>query len=43
MKYSHIVKKHMEKLYDGVCTIIEYDKQQGLLNDTVEEIGRAHV
>lgn len=38
MKYSHIVKKHMEKFYNGVCTIIEYDKQQGILNDIVEVI-----
>lgn len=35
MKYSDLVKKHIEKLYDGVCTIMYYEKEQGIINNTI--------
>lgn len=43
MKYSYIVKKHMQMLYDGVCDIIDYKKQQGIINNTIEEIKAENV
>lgn len=36
MKYSSIVKKHMAFLYDGICDIYDYEKQQGTINNTVK-------
>lgn len=36
MKYSDIVKKHMAFLYDGICDIYDYEKQQGVINNTVK-------
>ncbi len=43
MKYSYLVKKHMEKLYDGVCSIVEYEKQQGVINNTTENMKAENV
>jgi len=43
VKYSYLVKKHIEKLYDGVCTIIDYEKQQGVTNNTIEAIKAENV
>ena len=31
-----ILKKHIEKLYNGICTIIYYENEQGLTNNTIE-------
>ncbi|MEY8321985.1 hypothetical protein AAK894_13090 [Lachnospiraceae bacterium 46-61] len=36
MQYSHILKKHIEKLYNGICTIIYYENEKGLTNNTIE-------
>ena len=30
-------------LYDGVCTIIDYEKQQGITNNTIEAIKAENV
>ena len=38
MRYSHLVQKYIEKLYDGVCTIIEYEQQEGVINNTIEVV-----
>ena len=43
MKYSDLVKKHIEKLYDGVCTIMYYEKQQGIINNTILAIKAKNV
>ena len=43
MKYSDIVKKHMAFLYDGVCDIYDYEKQQGAINNTVKVLKQQSV
>ncbi len=43
MKYSDLVKKHIEKLYDGVCTIMYYEKKQGIINNTILAIKAENV
>lgn len=43
MKYSYLVKKHMAMLYDGVCTIIDYEKEQGIINNTKEVVKAENV
>ncbi len=43
MRYSHLVQKYIEKLYDGVCTIIEYEQQEGVINNTIEVVKQKNV
>lgn len=43
MKYSYIVKKHMDFLYDGICDIYNYEKQQGVINNTVKVLQQQDV
>ena len=43
MIYSYKIKKHIERFYDGVCTVTTYQNQRGIINNTTEKITQENI
>ena len=43
MIYSYKIKKHIERFYDGVCTVTTYQNQKGIINNTTEKVTQENI